>query len=184
MWYIITGIFIGLSSLYYFYRNRFNDEAIELFSVVYEDIKCIKYQYRGKKYIYLTYDMNDDMIKIQKEIDPTNPDKDKRPDFNYKNITFTVTSQNESDKSDKLIEHSFSAENLIYSFVGPSNTYYFAFDTKFYDKLNKFMYYLLFTEEGSITYGRLSSLLKPDTYFDIKTKIAQYKQNKIEWSFG
>lgn len=177
MWYIISAILLGLSSLYYFYRNRFNDEAIELFSVIYNDVKCIKYQYRGKKYLYLTYDTNDDMIKIQKEIDPTNPDKDKRPDFNYKNISFTVNLENES------IEYNFSAENLIYSFVGPANTYYFAFDTKFYDKLNKFMKYLLFTEEGSITYGRLSSLLKPETYFEIKTKISQYKENKIEWSF-
>jgi len=177
MWYIISAILLGLSSLYYFYKNRFNDEAIELFSVIHNDVKCIKYQYRGKKYLYLTYDMNDDMIKIQKEIDPTNPDKDKRPDFNYKNISFTVNLENE------FVEYSFSAENLIYSFVGPGNTYYFAFDTKFYDKLNKFMKYLLFTEEGSITYGRLSSLLKPETYFEIKTKISQYKENKIEWTF-
>lgn len=177
MWYIISGILLGILSLYYFYRNRFNDEAIELFSVIHNDVKCIKYQYRGKKYLYLTYDMNDDMIKIQKEIDPTNPDKDKRPDFNYKNISFIVNSENEP------IEYNFSAENLIYSFVGPANTYYFAFDTKFYDKLNKFMKYLLFTEDGSITYGRLSSLLKPETYFEIKTKISQYKENKIEWTF-
>jgi len=177
MWYILSAFLIGLSSLYYFYRNRFNDEATELFSVVYEDLKCIKYQYRGKKYLYLTYDMNDDISKIQKEIDPNNSDKDKKPDINYKNILFAINLEN------KFIEYGFYAENLIYSFVGPANTYYFAFDTKFYEKLNKFMYYLLFTEEGSVTYGRLSSLLKPETYFEIKNKISQYKENKIEWTF-
>ncbi len=187
MWYILLSIIFGLSGVaYYYYKNRYNDEVTELFSVVYEDLKCIKYQYRGKKYLYLTNNMNDDIVKIQKEIDPMNTDKDKRPDFNYKSLIFKVIN---TITSEEIMIEKIKAESLIYSFVGPANTYYFAFDTVFYDKLTKFMNYLFFTEEGSITYGRISSLLQPEIYFDIKNKINQIidnetdKKNIIEWSF-
>lgn len=184
MWYILLSMLFGLMGIaFYFYKNRYNDEVTELFSFVYEDLKCIKYQYRGKKYLYLTYNMNDDIVKIQKEIDPTNSDKDKRPEFNYKSLKFEINLENNVEREEICLE------TFIYSFVGPANTYYFAFDTKFYDKLTKFMNYLLLTEEGSVTYGRISSLMQPEIYFNIKNKINKYRNNenndiKIEWSFS
>ena len=66
---------------------------------------------------------------------------------------------------------------FIYALVGPANTYYFAFDTKFNEKLTKFMTYLFETEEGSLTYGRMSALLNPEKYFKLKSRLTEIKQN-------
>ena len=68
---IIVG---GIS--YYYYKNKYNDQVIELLSVVHNDLKIIKYQYRGQKYIYLTDILEEDINKIQTEIDPANTEKD------------------------------------------------------------------------------------------------------------
>ncbi len=160
--------FIGLFGLYYWHKNKYDDVVVELFTVVHDDLKCIKYQYRGKKYLYLTYDMCDDINRIQKEIHPINSENDKQPVPNYKDIMATIKLGTES------CYLSIDAKKMIYSFIGPPNTYYFAFDTKFYEKMTKFMNYLFLTNEGAITYGRLSSLLHPDVYFNIKNRIREF----------
>jgi hypothetical protein len=80
----VTALIGGIS--YYFYKNRYNDEIIELLNIVHNDIKCIKYYYRGYKYIFLTENLNDDIKRLEREIDSTNPDKDKRPEVEYKCI--------------------------------------------------------------------------------------------------
>ncbi len=75
-------------------------------------------------------------------------------------------------------------EKLLYAFVGPANTYYFAFDTKFNVKLTKFMNYLFQTDAGSLTYGHISTLLPPEKYFQIKSSINKFKKedHDFEWS--
>jgi hypothetical protein len=185
MWkFIVTGtsaVLVGLYT-YYYYFNRYNDEVIELFTIVHDDLKCIKYQYRGKKYIYLTNEMEHDITYIQQEINPDEPNKDKKPVTDYKNITLILNKENENP-----CEININDDKFIYSFIGPSNTYYFAFDTLFNDKLTKFMNYLFLTEEGSLTYGRLSALLPPEKYFDIKTKITEINKNNdyhLEWKIN
>ncbi len=73
---------------------------------------------------------------------------------------------------------------FIYALVGPANTYYFAFDTRFNQKLTQFMNYLFETEEGSLTYGRISTLLSPEKYFKLKSRLADIKQNEnieLDW---
>jgi hypothetical protein len=73
---------------------------------------------------------------------------------------------------------------FIYALVGPANTYYFAFDTKINEKLTKFMTYLFETEEGALTYGRMSALLSPEKYFKLKSRLVDIKQNgeyNLEW---
>ena len=66
MWEIITGIISSLiiCGVSYYYYNRYNDIVTELLSVTYNNLKCIKYSYRGKKYLYLTYNLNDTIDTI------------------------------------------------------------------------------------------------------------------------
>jgi hypothetical protein len=184
MWNIILGftgtMLIGGISYYYYNKNRYNDEVVELLCVVHDGVKCIKYQYRGKKYIYLTDIMEEDIAKIQTEIDPANTDKDKLPEIDYKYITLHIKEKNTEEEHEIILDDM----KFIYSLVGPANTYYFAFDTKFNEKLTKFMSYLFETEEGALTYGRMSALLNPEKYFKLKSRLVDIKQNgeySLEW---
>ncbi len=187
MWNIILS-FVGVVMMagvgfYYYNKNRFNDEVVELLCVVHDGLKCIKYQYRGKKYIYLTENMEDDINKIQSEIDPKNADKDKTPEIDYKYITVNIKEKNSSEEHEIILDEM----KFIYSLVGPANTYYFAFDTKFNQKLTKFMTYLFESDEGALTYGRMSALLSPEKYFKLKSHISDIKQNgdyNLEWKIA
>jgi hypothetical protein len=165
---------------YYYYKNRYNDEATELLTFVHDDLKCIKYQYRGKKYIYLTNKMEDDIQKIQKEIDPSNTEKDKLPQTECKNIMLKIKEKNSEIEYNIVLDD----QKLLYAFIGPSNTYYFAFDNKFNIKLTKFMNYLFQTDEGALTYGHISTLLPPEKYFQIRLSINKFKKedHDFEWS--
>ena len=184
MWNIIFGfvstIIIGGIGYFYYNKNRFNDEVVELLCIIHDGMKCIKYEYRGKKYIYLTENMAEDITKIQKEIDPTNKDKDKLPEIDFKHIVVKIKEK----KSDEEHEIILDEMNFVYALVGPTNTYYFAFDTKFNEKLTKFMTYLFETDEGALTYGRMSALLSPEKYFKLKSHLANIKQSEeydLEW---
>ena len=56
MWDIIfsiAGVSVISAGIYY-YLNRYTDEVTVLLTFTHNGIKCIKYLYRGKKYIYLT----------------------------------------------------------------------------------------------------------------------------------
>lgn len=212
MWEYILGICVtaligGVS--YYFYKNRYNDEIIELLNIVHNDIKCIKYYYRGNKYIFLTENLDDNIKRLEKEIDPTNPDKDKKPEMEYKYIKVKLyinntdktdktnldkTDLDNTDKTDldntdldntenteeeKYEEITIEELKLLYALIGPANSFYFAFDVDYYKKLTKFMNFLFETEEGMLLYGRFSALLNPHKYFDIKSKIIEIKKNNI-----
>ena len=184
---IIIGFFgtiiVGGISYYYYNKNRYNDEVIELLCVVHDGVKCIKYEYRGQKYIYLTEDMKEDLITIQKEIDPANSDKDKLPEIDYKYIILNIKEKSTKQEHQVILDEM----NFIYALVGPANTYYFAFDTRFNEKLTKFMTYLFETEEGSLTYGRMSALLSPEKYFKVKSHLADIKQSgeyELEWKIA
>jgi len=186
MWEYIFGL--GITALlggltYYYYKNRYNDDIIELLNITHNDIKCIKYYYRGNKYIFLTENLNDDIKRLEKEIDPTNPDKDKKPEVEYKYIKVKITLQNESESETKEIQ--IDEPKLLYSLIGPANSFYFAFDVDYYKKLTKFMNFLFETDEGTLIYGHFSVLLNPQKYFDIKSKIIELKKNnnvtKLEW---
>jgi hypothetical protein len=187
MWNIIVG-FIGtilISGLgyYYFNKNRYNDEVVELLNVVFDGVKCIKYQYRGQKYIYLTELMDEDIVKIQSEIDPANTFKDTLPEIDYKYIILRLKEKNTGQEHEIILDEM----NFLYALVGPANTYYFAFDTRFNEKLTKFMNYLFETEEGSLTYGRMSALLNPEKYFKLKSRITDIKQSgdyELEWKIA
>jgi hypothetical protein len=186
MWNIIAGV-VGTTILggigYYYYKNRFNDEVIELLCVVHDGVKCIKYQYRGQKYIYLTELMDEDIVKIQSEIDPANSLKDKLPEIDYKYIILRIKEKTSGEEHEIILDDM----KFIYALVGPANTYYFAFDTRFNEKLTKFMTYLFETEEGSLTYGRMSALLNPEKYFKLKSHLANIKQNgeyDLEWKIA
>ncbi len=175
--FILTTVIGG--SVYYYYSNKYNDEVTELLTLVHDNIKCIKYQYRGRKYIYLTTNMTDDVATIQKEVDPSNPEKDKLPEIEYKYITARLL-----DEDNECVHQIDIPESrFIYSLVGPANTYYFAFDKDFNNKFTVFMNYL-FNETGSLHYGRFSALLTPENYFDHKIMIADKqkdKKYKVEW---
>ena len=241
MWEIITGVVSSLIicsiSYYYYFRNN-NDNVSELFSIEYNNIKCIKYNYRGRKYLYLTDIMTDTIETIQNEIDPANTDKDKKQELDYKHIKLTIklntskeetskeettkeettkeetskeetskeettkeettkeetskeeiskeeTSKEESDKY-QIYEILLDEPNFMTAFAGPANTYYFAFDTKFNEKLTIFMTYLFETEAGALTYGRVSDLLNPEQYFKLKSKLINFKNTgdyTLEWKF-
>jgi len=172
MFYIITTLLLLAGAGFYVYKKRHNDKVTELLNCTYDDVKCIKYQYRGKKYLYLTTKQDEDIVTIEKEIDITNPEKDKIPETDYKYIVVNIK-ENESDHEIILDE-----PKLLYAFIGPANTYYFAFDKNFNDKLTKFMFYLFETEQGALTYGHLSALLDPNIYFNIKTKIQQFRKSE------
>jgi hypothetical protein len=176
MWNIILG-FIGTLSVsglsyYYYNKNKYNDEVLELLSVIYDGVKIIKYQYRGNKYIYLTQNTEDDITNIQKEIDPTNTNKDKLPEIDFKYIVMNIKEKNTEEEHEIILDEI----KFVYALVGPTNTYYFAFDNKFNEKLTKFMTYLFETEEGSLIYGRISALLSPEKYFKIKSNLVDIKQ--------
>ncbi len=180
----ILGAFLLTAAIsggiyYLYYTNQYNDEVTELFTLVHDNVKCIKYQYRGRKYIYLTNNMADDILTIQKEIDPSNPEKDKLPVSDYKNITARFLDENnECDHKFDIIEPKF-----IYALMGPANTYYFAFDKYFNNKFTIFMNFI-FDEHSSLHYGRFSTLLSPDNYFDHKAIILnkqKEKTYKVEW---
>lgn len=176
----VGTIIVGGLSYYYYNKNRYNDEVIELLCVVYDGVKSIKYQYRGNKYIYLTDIMEDDINKIQKEIDLTNTDKDKLPEIDYKYIIINIKEKTTGEEHEIILDEM----KFVYALVGPVNTYYFAFDTKFNEKLTKFMTYLFQTEEGALTYGRMSALLSPEKYFKVKSRLAEIKQSgeyNLEW---
>ena len=194
----ISSIIVGLS--YYWYTHRYNDDITELLTITHDKIKCIKYFYRGKKYIYLTQNLNDDIKRLEKEIDITNTDKDTLPETDYKYIKAKLyvshkknkaetTEENKAEtteeKNDWIEEVLFEEPKLLYSFVGPANSFYFAFDVNYYKKLTQFMNFLFETDEGTLIYGRFSALLSPQRYFEIKNKLIYYKQEydvkKIEW---
>lgn len=202
MWEYIFGL--GITALlggltYYYYKNRYNDDIIELLNITHNDIKCIKYFYRGNKYIFLTENLEDNISRLEKEIDPTNPDKDKKPEVEYKYIKVKIFIENKEchkvcgkdcdcdcDYDDvEIKEIQIEEPKLLYSLIGPANSFYFAFDVDYYKKLTKFMNYLFETEEGTLIYGRFSMLLSPQKYFDIKSKLIELKKNnyvtKIEW---
>jgi hypothetical protein len=117
--------------------------------------------------------MEEDIAKIQTEIDPSNTYKDTLPDIDYKYIIVNIKEKNTGDEHEIILDEM----KFIYALVGPANTYYFAFDTKFDQKLTKFMTYLFETEEGSLTYGRMSALLSPEKYFKLKSRLTDIKQN-------
>jgi hypothetical protein len=220
MWeYILTGLTIvsSIGAGIYYYLNRYTDEVTELMTFIHNDVKCIKYLYRGKKYIYMTYNMEDNIDTIQKEIDVNSTEKDNVPEVDYKYFKLIIKNpceliNNHSDNNDThnindtnntkelFYELLLEAPKLIYAFVGPANTYYFAFDKDFNKKLTTFMNYLFEDDkknnhddnhnnnhdnnhEGAITYGRFSALLEPEKYFDFKAKINLIKQNNsiFEW---
>jgi len=173
MWNILAGLFVTIvvGGLGYYYKNRFNDKVVELLCVVYDGIKCIKYEYRGKKYIYLTENMEEDISKIQTEIDPANIYKDKLPEIDYKYIILRIKEQTSREEHEIILDEM----KFIYALVGPANTYYFAFDTRFNEKLTKFMTYLFETEEG------------PEKYFKVKSQLANIKQSgeyDLEWKIA
>jgi hypothetical protein len=176
--FLLTAV-IGGSFYYLYYTNQYNDEVTELLTLVHENVKCIKYQYRGRKYIYLTYDMAADISTIQKEIDPSNPEKDKLPISDYKNITARFLDEN----NECVYQFDIIESKFIYALMGPANTYYFAFDKDFNDKFTVFMNFI-FNENSSIHYGRFSALLTPNNYFDHKVIITnkqKEKTYKVEW---
>jgi len=184
----ISTIFLGI----YYFQNIYNDDVTELLSFEYNNMKCIKYMYRGKKFIYMTHNLEDTIDTIQKQIDLNSTEKDNLPEIDYKYFKVIITTPNNQDEStinESTINESttdelmLDAPKLLYSFVGPANTYYFAFDTNFNKKLTLFMNYLFTCESGSIIYGRFSALLEPDKYFDLKTKINMIKKDNsnIEW---
>ena len=200
MWDYIFGI--GLSILfgggtYYWYTHRYNDDITELLSIIHNDIKCIKYYYRGNKYIFLTENLDDDIKRLEREVDINNPDKDKKPETDYKYMKAKIYFENKSEQTEQteqteqieqieqIDELLFEEDKLLYSFIGPANSYYFAFDVDYYKKLTKFMNFLFETEEGTLIYGRFSALLSPQRYFEIKNKLVHYKHEynvkKIEW---
>ena len=89
MWDYILGVSASLiiaGLTYYWYTHRYNDEITELLTIKHNDFKCIKYYYRGNKYIYLTENLEDGIKRLEKEIDVTNTDKDKKPETDYKYI--------------------------------------------------------------------------------------------------
>ena len=241
MWDIIIG---GISAIsigagVYYYLNRYNDNVVELLTFIHNDVKFIKYLYRGKKYIFMTYDLDCDINTIQKEIDVNSTEKDKIPDIDYKYFKVIITTPceccNSCDKEniyfvnniegnnksvcdncecnkstenncteiskkkcdDMVYEILLDAPKLLYSFVGPANTYYFAFDKDFNKKLTIFMNYLFqdnqviniensqeLKHDGTLTYGRFSALFEPEKYFDFKVKINDVKKinSSVEWS--
>ena len=191
MWYILfslTCIGIAAGCIYNKYF-RYNDHVTELINFQHDNLKCIKYKYRGKKYIYLTNKMNEDIEWLQKEIDVNSTEKDKIPEIDFKYFKIQISYQNtddtdDTDDKDEKYDITIEQPNLLYAFVGPSNTYYFAFDTDFNKKLTQFMNYLFFDSAGIVMYGHFSALLEPEKYFEIKNKIDQVKKDNsiIEWS--
>jgi hypothetical protein len=232
MWeYILTGLTVvsSISAGIYYYLNRYTDEVTELMTFIHNDIKTIKYMYRGKKYIYMTYNLEDNIGTIQKEIDINSTEKDNIPEVDYKYFKLIITTPSDCNKqcknksesvqnieecdncecdncdcdiadcdncessTDNVHELLLEAPKLIYAFVGPANTYYFAFDKDFNKKLTTFMNYLFEDDkqnnktddkhEGALTYGRFSALLEPEKYFDFKAKINVLKKNNstFEW---
>ena len=238
MWeYILTGLTVvsSIGAGIYYYLNRYTDEVTELMTFIHNDVKTIKYIYRGKKYIYMTFNLEDNIDTIQKEIDVNSTEKDNVPDVDYKYFKLIITTpcdckkqcenksesvqnieecnesecnrsecdKSECDKSEcdkcessenNVHELLLEAPKLIYAFVGPANTYYFAFDKDFNKKLTTFMNYLFEDDkqnnvqtvdkhEGALTYGRFSALLEPERYFDFKAKINVLKKNNstFEW---
>jgi hypothetical protein len=187
MWDYILGVSASLiitGLTYYWYTHRYNDEITELLTINHNDFKCIKYYYRGNKYIYLTENLEDGIKRLEKEIDVTNTDKDKKPETDYKYIKAKIYI-NLDDNTEQIEEVLFEEDKLLYSFIGPANSFYFAFDVDYYKKLTKFMNYLFETDEGTLIYGRFSALLSPQRYFEIKNKLIHYKTEhkvkKIEW---
>ena len=187
MWYILFGLTcIGLFAGYVYNKYfKFNDHVTELINFQYDNLKCIKYQYRGKKYIYLTYKINEDIEWLQKEIDVNSAEKNKLPETDFKCFKIQISYQNsdKKDEEDEKYDIIIEQPNLLYAFMGPSNTYYFAFDSDFNKKLTQFMNYLFFDQSGIIMYGHFSALLEPEKYFEIKNKIDQVKKDNsvIEW---
>ena len=188
---IITSIICGLG--YYYYKKRYNDIITELLTVNCnsnsnlnsnsKEIKCIKYQYRSKKYIYLTDKLDTNIEVIRKEIDVNNTDKDKIPETEYKYIILKIIEKNTNQVHEIIIDE----PKLLFAFIGPANSYYFAFDKNFNTKFTIFMTYLFTTEEGALTYGRLSYLLNPEKYFKIKSTLTEFKKNgdcELEWCFN
>ena len=49
-----TGLALLIGTMSYLYYYRYTDNVTELFTYDYNNVRCIKYHYRGKKYIYLT----------------------------------------------------------------------------------------------------------------------------------
>lgn len=182
MWYILFSLgLVGFVAGYVYNKYfKFNDHVTELINFKHDNLKCIKYQYRGKKYIYLTYKTNEDIEWLQKEIDVNSAEKDKLPETDFKCFKIQITYPDSDEKYDVVIEQ----PNLLYAFMGPSNTYYFAFDSDFNKKLTQFMNYLFFDQAGIVMYGHFSALLEPEKYFEIKNKIVQVKKDNsvIEWS--
>jgi hypothetical protein len=180
MWFLLYLLFpISIAVGGYVYQKyfRYNDHVTELLTFTFDDLKCIKYQYRGKKYIYLTNNLKQDIEWIQNEIDVNSNEKDKLPSYDYTKFNIQIT--NPDEKHEIILVQ----PDLLYAFMGPSNTYYFAFDSEFNSKLTKFMNYIFYNSDGIIMYGHFSALLEPQKYFDIKTRIDTLKVDSsiIEW---
>lgn len=171
-----------LMGVVYMYYYRYTDNITELFTHDYNTVRCIKYYYRGKKYIYLTDNMTMTIDKIKKEFDLTSTEKDKKPPTDYKCILVKLSDDDYSD------EIRFNQESFMYSLIGPANTYYFAFDTKFNDKFTLFMNHLFDSDEGALAYAHFSALLPPNKYFEIKNKLSEVKKDypnvKVSWEFA
>lgn len=169
---LVVGV---LSYLYYY---RYTDNVTELFTHDYNNIRCIKYYYRGKKYIYLTDNMSLTIDNIVKEFDLNSSEKDKLPPTNYKCIIVKISDLN-NNYNDEI---RFEQDSFMYALIGPANTYYFAFDTKFNNKLTLFMNHLFDSDEGSLAYAHFSALLPPQKYFEIKNKLIEIKKEHPEVS--
>lgn len=184
MWYILFSLgLVGLVSGYVYNKYfRYNDHVSELINFEHDNLKCIKYQYRGKKYIYLTNKQNENIEWLQKEIDVKSTEKDNVPETYFKYFKINVSSSDNDEKYEIV----FDKPDLLYAFIGPANTYYFAFDTEFNKKLTQFMNYLFFNNDGIVMYGHFSALLEPKNYFEIKNKIDLVKKDNsiIEWSIN
>jgi len=184
MLYILFGLTCVSLFAGYVYNKyfRYDDHVTELINLHHDNLTCIKYKYRGKKYLYLTYKMNENINWLQKEIDINSTEKDKIPKTDFKCFKIQISYPDSDEKYDIIIEQ----PNLLYAFIGPSNTYYFAFDSDFNKKLTQFMNYLFFDQGGVVMYGHFSTLLEPEKYFEIKHKIDLVKKEnaQIEWSIN
>lgn len=178
-----TGLALLIGIVSYLYYYRYTDNVTELFTYDYNNIRCIKYHYRGKKYIYLTDDLSATINYIIKELDLNSTEKDKLPPTNYKNILIKL-----SDSNNYNNEITFEQDSFMYALMGPANTYYFAFDTKFNNKFTVFMNHLFDSDDGALAYGHFSALLPPQKYFEIKNKLTEIKAEhpnlNIEWELA
>ena len=177
-WYTILGL-IMVSYSFYKYISMFNithtKSPIELSSEIIDDVKCVKYEHKNKKYVYLTHDMTDNMDVIHKKILQHNINSRDKQYRTPTNIEILIV----DSKSDNTIKHSIVLDdvNFISSISGPSDTHCIYSDAEFNNKLTKLMNHLFILKEGILSYGRLSFLLPPNKYFEIKSQINKLKKD-------